>query len=118
MAGKVKLDRCASTNFAINACFPVGLSGKAVHHGKTQPGAFSDRPCRVEGFKNSADNFQGHASAVIRHTQDDELASRHAVRPGGGRISKLAFAVSTVSVPPLGMASRALRHRFNRAFSS
>ena len=96
-----------------------GLAREAVDHREAEPGALPDRLGGEERIEGARLHGRRHADAGVGDRQADILARRRrrAAPPRSGA-SRCAFAVSIVSMPPSGIASRALIARLSSALSS
>ena len=107
-----KCGRSSLADFAVNIDPALMLLNDAKHGGQPQAGAFADILGGEERFEDPRQNFRRDAAAGVAHTQADKRTG-----PGLGELRAAASsnstpAVSMMSWPPLGMASRALTARF------
>jgi len=92
---------------------------KAINHGQSKTGTFTQRLGCKERIKGTFDDAGLHAGAGVGYAQGYVLAGREG-RAASRHVRPAIYWLSPGSKrPPFGaIASRALMHRFSRAFSS
>src|SRR5258706_15639929 len=114
---QIKLDRRSTPQLAVDGDVAVGLPGKSVDHRKPEPGALPDRLGGEERIEGARRHLRTHADAGVADSDANIIAGR---KRGVSAVTlpRCAFTGEMVSLPPSGMASRALMARLSSALSS
>ena len=117
MSGQVNPHRGASSLFRVDPHLAAGLAGKPGDHGKAQPGAFT-LGLVVKNGSNARAITAGGMPVPVSVTETATYWPDGMSRSRAIRSSSQVLAVSMVSLPPFGIACRALMHRLRIALSS
>ncbi len=98
----------------------AGLLDDAVDHGEAEPGALADLLGGEEGLEDLVDDLRRDAGAGVLDLEQRRSRPRgRPCKPKAARSRSAAtLPVRTVSLPPLGMASRALTARLTMTCSN
>ena len=109
----------ALARLAVDEDEAAGLLDDAVDGREAEPGAGADLLGREERLEDARQILLGDADAGIGDLDQHIIAGRHdLVRRAGSAPSLATLAVRMVSVPPPGIASRALTARLMMTCSS
>ena len=107
------------TGFGVQPHVPAGLFDESVHLREPEARSFADVLGREERLERLREDLLVHAVPRVGHA-DRDVATRLQIDAVGAACEPAisTFCVSIVSLPPSGMASRALRTRFRIMLSS
>ena len=113
---KVQTERGADARFAVDVDRALVLAHDSVDHGQAEPAAFAHLLGREERLEDVRLDIAGDSAAGVGDAEDDVRSRREFELAGPRRPrSRTMRSVLSTKVPPDGMASRALRHKFNSA---
>ena len=101
--------------FRVDTDLAPRLPRKSVDHGKPKASALAQRLRGEKWVENARDEFGRHAGSGVG-TRRETYCPGASSRSLAARSSNHLFAVSMVSLPPSGIASRAFIHKLSSAF--
>ena len=105
---------CPFAGLTIEVENAAELRGEAVDHRQAEAGALADALGREEGLDRAGERLLVHADAGVAHGDADIIAGTQT----GSVLGRSTASALIDSVPPRGMASRALIARLRIASSS
>ena len=116
-AREVDAERRAAAEVALQADEAAALRDDPEDARQPEPSSVTGHLRGEEGLEDSLLDLLIHSRAGVRDAERDPLAGGIALAPTSIASSTSRFAVSIVSVPPRGIASRALVARFRTTCS-